>query len=110
MGWRSSWNGTEAAMLKSRRLRQTVGVILVLGGVAALGVGIVRRGRDVTEEPPVAMTLNPNAPLPELAQGLREGDARSLAALYQRMNPKTETKLQAIPEAESGQWLQVLES
>jgi hypothetical protein len=97
-------------MLKSRRLRRIVGVVLVFGAVAALGVGIARRGRQEARDDLVALELNPNSPLPTLAKGLREGDARSLAALYKRVNPKTEAPPQSIPEAEAGQWLEVLES
>jgi HEAT repeat protein len=89
------------------RTRRRVLAVLVLAVAGAAGVGLATKGRRAK----VARTLGviaADSPLPALAAGLHDSDARALAVLYQRMTAKTDTKPPALADADAAQWLEAL--
>jgi HEAT repeat protein len=65
-----------------------------------------RGGRRGTPRKPVV--FNEKTPLPALTEALREGDARALAALYQRMTARNDALPKALSEVEAAEWIEVL--
>jgi HEAT repeat protein len=96
-------------MLERRGTRLGIGVVVVVAAAAAVGYGVARRGHRVAPRQPSSVAIDANTSLPVLAQGLREGDARSLAALYQRMTTKAEVPARAVVEGEVAHWLEILQ-
>jgi HEAT repeat protein len=52
--------------------------------------------------------IDEHSPLSALAPALRDGDARALAVLQQRLAAKPDAPAAAVPEAEAGEWFETL--
>ena len=92
-----------------RRTRIWVAGILGLSVAGAIAFGVAQRGqRPRTMRP--AIIIDENSPLSALAPALRDGDARALAVLQQRLSSQPNTPPAAISEAEAGEWLDTLAS
>jgi HEAT repeat protein len=79
----------------------------VLGLAVAVTAGLIAwGGRRGALWPPVV--FNEQTPLPTLTGALREGDARALSALYQRITAKTNAAPKGLGEAEAAEWLDTL--
>ncbi len=93
----------------SGRRRTGLGIAGVLGLAVAVAVAaglFSRGGRRGTPRPP--LVFDQKTPLPALTEALREGDARALAALYQRMTARNDALPKALGDAEAAEWIDVL--
>lgn len=100
--------------------RRRTGIWITAGALACLGLaaGLAWKlggsgAEQATEKASVAArgasTIGPDAPLAELADGLKQGDGMALAVLVNRLTVAEGTTPQPIPKSESADWRQVVE-
>jgi len=92
-----------------RRTRIWVAGVLGLAVAGAIAVGVTQRGQRSRAARP-SVVVDENSPLAKLAPALREGDARALAVLQQRLTAKPDTPTPAIQQEEAADWLETLAS
>jgi HEAT repeat protein len=98
-------------MPERRRARFWVAGILGCAAVSAAAIyGFLGRRHEAGTPPGTAVALGDASSLESLNQALKDSDPRALAALQQRVTPKTGETASAISDHEAAQWLETLAS
>ena len=91
-----------------RRARFWIASVLGLAVVVGAAIGGVHRYRGGTARP-VVVDYGSGTPMKVLAEGLRQGDTRALAVLYQRLGDPAKTPRTALTDAEAADAIAALE-
>src|SRR5579864_963901 len=98
---------TEATMVERRRTVRRVIAVACLAVIMASAVVVTRRGHHRMGSAP-KVAIDARLPLSLIAKELEKGNAEALAALYQRVMPRSEGVERAPSDSEADEWLSTL--